>query len=313
MDFHRLRYFIAVAEAEHFHHAADRLHVAQPALSRQVKLLEEELGVALFERLGRGVRLTEAGRVFLADTKRALLELDRAREHARQVADGRAGTLRICFIEIASGHGVLPDTIRAFRSSHPNVRLVLQPLDSLAQLTGLQEGKIDVAFLYRGRTVANGLVSRPIHSEDFVLALPAGHRFAQAPEVRLSDLQNEPFIWSDRSLNPEFDNALMSACLERGLVPHIVQETSSSAHIVSLVAVGIGVGLVPASARWRLQQGVVLRPVTDLELKFQIDITWRDDNRSAPLRHFTELAFRIAREDEYLRSSDETATAVRSS
>lgn len=294
MDFHRLRYFIAVAEAQNFHRAAERLHVVQPALTRQIKLLEKELGFALFERAGRGVRLSEAGRVYLTDVKRALLELSRAREHARQVAEGYAGTLRISFVEIASAHGVLPDTVHAFRQTYPDVRLVLQPLDSTAQMECLREGRIDAAFLYGGNAVAEGITRRPIHSEDVVLALPATHRLATASQLYLKDLCDEPFIWNDRALHSEFGSALMSACLGQGFSPRIVQETSGSAHIVSLVAIGIGLALVPASARWRIQEGALLKRVSDLKLQFQIDLAWRSSKKSQVLACFIDLVERIA-------------------
>jgi len=290
MELRRVRYFIAVAECEHFHRAAERLHVAQPALSRQVRLLEQELGFPVFERVARGVRLTAAGAAFLADAKRISVELDRAVEHARHVASGSAGVLHVSFIEIASWHGVLPDTIRAFRASHPGVRLVLQPLDSIVQVARLKDRSVDAAFVYGGAALDTEIVHRTVHSERFVLALPAAHELASRRQIRLRDLRDEAFIWTDRSLHSHFTNVLMTACAKRGLVPRIVQEVSSSAHILSLVAAGIGLGLVPCSTRWRLQEGLVLKPVVDLTLPFEIDIAWKADNGSPVLRQFADIA-----------------------
>lgn len=295
LELQRLRYFIAVAELEHFHRAAQTLHIAQPALSRQIKLLEKDLGFDVFERLPRGVRLTEAGRIFLADAKRVMVELERAVEHAQSVASGRAGALRIGFLEIASVHGVFPETIRNYRSKYPTTRLILEPLDSGAQIRRLLEGSIDAGFLYRRASTEASIVHKTVHSEKFMLAVPSTHALAKQAQIRLMDLRDEPFIWADRLVNVHFDHVLMSACLKRGLVPKIVQEATSAVHILSLVAVGIGLGLVPSSAQWRLQHGTVLKEVEDLNVVFEIDIAWLRNNRSASLSQFVELTFRNAK------------------
>lgn len=290
MELHRLRYFVAVAEHEHFHRAAERLHVAQPALSRQIKLLEGELGFGLFERLARGVRLTNAGRAFLVDTKRIMADLDRAVGHAREIAHGKAGSLRISFIEIASSHGMLPHTVRAFRLAFPAVRLALQQLDSIVQVDRLREGSVDVAFLYGGAATDANIVQKTVHSAPFVLALPIGHPLLEQPTIALADLIDQPFIWSDRSLSLPLNDELMAACLSGGLVPKIVQEVVGIGHILSLVSVGIGLGFVPSSAKWRHQEGIVLRTVSDLNLLFKVDLAWRSDNASPALQQFVKLA-----------------------
>ena len=294
MELQRLRYFIAVAELEHFYRAAERLHIAQPALSRQIKLLESELGFDLFERLPRGVRLTEAGRVLLADAKRVTIELERAVERARNVANGETGALRIGFLEIASVHGVLPETVRKYRSKYPSTRLILEPLDSGAQIRRLMEGSIDAGFFYRRASTEASIAHQTVHAEKFMLAVPASHALAKRSKIRCIDLRDEPFIWADRLVNVHFDHVLMSACLKRGLVPRIVQEATSAVHILSLVAVGIGLGLVPASAKWRLQHGTVLKEVEDLNVVFEVDLAWRRDNKSTSLGQFIELTLRHA-------------------
>jgi DNA-binding transcriptional LysR family regulator len=304
MELHRLRYFVAVAEHEHFHRAAETLHVAQPALSRQIKLLEEQLGFALFERLPRGVRLTNAGRAFLVDTKRVMADLDRAVGNARDIAEGTAGSLRIAFIEITSSLGILPRTIQAFRQSFPAVRLSLQQLDSVVQVARLREHSIDIGWLFGGTASDDNIVKETVHAAPFVLALPIGHPLLAQPQIMLRDLAAQPFIWSDRSLRLPLIDQLMAACIGHGLVPKIAQEVVGISHILSLVSVGIGLGFVPSSAKWRPQEGIVLRQVCDLDLLYRVDLAWRADNSSPALQQFVRTALDRADIQQGLSSAD---------
>jgi DNA-binding transcriptional LysR family regulator len=295
MELRQLQYFAAVAETENFRRAADQLRIAQPALSRQIKALEDELGVLLFERLPRGARLSAAGRGFLHDTQRILEDIQQASERARRIARGQVGTLRIAFTEAGSWCGVVPDTIIAFRSSHPDVELVLLPLDSTAQLEGLRSDRIDVAFLYELADTAPEFESHVVQVEDIVLALPGSHRLANRRQIRLRDLVDEPLIWTNRPLNPRFYDAVMAACLKGGLVPRIVQEVSTGALVVSLVAVGMGLGMMPSAIRWRLPQGIVLKPIRDLSVPYRIEVAWRRTHRPPVLARFAETALEVAK------------------
>lgn len=295
MDLRQLRYFVAVAELEHFRHAAERLRVAQPILSRAIKALEEELSAPLFERLARGVRLTDAGRALLEDARRLLGGAQAAAERARLVARGELGTLRITFTEVGSWRGIFPDTIRAFREAHPGVTLVLQAMYTAQQQRGLLAGDIDAGFLYELGDIAPELERRTVQEDAVMLALPAAHPLVSRKVLRLRDLVDEPFVWNVTSTNPRYDNALMAACLAKGLAPRIVQGVSNSATIVSLVAVGIGLGFVPGMMRWRLQEGVVLRPVADLSMRYFTDIAWRRDNASPLLARFVALALSLSK------------------
>ena len=156
MELRQLRYFIAVAKSEHFRRAAKSLSIAQPALSRQVRALEDEIGVSLFERLPRGVRLTEPGRIFLHEATRIIDEVEAASERVKRSARGQVGTLRIAFSEAMSGHDVLTQAIRSFRTTYADVEIILTPMTSHLQVEALRTGRIDVGFQYSRSSGSDG-------------------------------------------------------------------------------------------------------------------------------------------------------------
>ncbi len=149
MELRHLRYFVAVGEEQHYGRAARRLHVAQPALSRQIQDLEEEIGFQLFERLPRGVKLSAAGRLFLEDARRILHQVNEAVGRASRVARGQTGTLRIGFTENSSWHGVVPDSLRRFRERQPDAELQLHPAGSANQIEEIRSGRVDAGFVFK--------------------------------------------------------------------------------------------------------------------------------------------------------------------
>src|SRR5579863_2794059 len=174
MELRHLRYFVAVGEEQHYGRASSRLRVAQPALSRQIQNLEEELGFKLFERLPRGVKLNVAGKLFLQDARRILQDVSDAAARAGLVARGLSGTLRVGFTENASWRGVVPDSFRRFRQQQPDAELQLQPEASLAQLDAIRSGRLDGGFVFnmpRGDTELDYL---PVAVQHVELALPKG-------------------------------------------------------------------------------------------------------------------------------------------
>jgi len=286
MELRHLRYFVAVAEARSFRSAAGLLHVAQPAISRQIKALEGELGVSLFDRLSRGTTLTDMGRAFLADAKRILLEVDAAAERARRVAKGQVGKLRVAFNEVGLWHGVVPEAIRAFRAAHPDVELQLIPLDSPEQREALRDARIDAGFLYALPNDEPRLGRIPVQRDDMVLALRSTHRLAGSGTLSVHDLEGEPLIWTSRPVNPHVYDALTAAWLAAGVTPNVVQETTTGALVLSLVAVGMGLGLVTTAMRWRLPEGVLLKPISDLSVPLRLDLAWARSNLSPVLGRF---------------------------
>jgi DNA-binding transcriptional LysR family regulator len=295
MELRHLRYFVAIGEEQHYGRAARRLRVAQPALSRQIQDLEEELGFKLFERLPRGVKLSAAGKLFLEDARRILQEISEAAVRAGCVASGRSGTLRVGFTENASWRGVVPESFRRFRELQPDAELQLQPSASMEQLEAIRSGRLDagfVNFMPKSDPELNQLLVAHQHVE---LAAPKGHPLTRLKKLRLRDLTDAPFVWFPRWPNAAFYDRMMHECYRGGLKsPRIVQEGVNEATILSLVSAGLGVGWVLGTARWRCPETVVVLPVVDLNMPLALSLAWRRDNASPLLANFISEVQRLA-------------------
>ena len=287
MELRHLRYFVAIGEEQHYGRAARRLRVAQPALSRQIQDLEQELGFKLFERLPRGVKLSAAGKLFLEDARRILQEVSEAAVRAGRVASGRSGTLRVGFAENASWRGVVPESFRRFRELHPDADLELQPAASLEQLEALRAGRLDAGFIFNMPRGDPDFDQLPVATQHIELAVPKGHALTKRKKLRLRDLAEARFVWFPRRESPALYDRLMHACFRGGLrSPRVVQEGLNEATILSLVSTGLGVGWVLGSARWRCPESVVIMSVTDLNLLQPQALGWRRDNASPLLASF---------------------------
>jgi DNA-binding transcriptional LysR family regulator len=294
MELRHLRYFVAVGEEQHYGRASRRLRVAQPALSRQIQDLEEELGFKLFERLPRGVKLSVAGKLFLEDARRVLQEVSEAAVRAARVARGHSGTLRVGFAENASWDGVVPDSFRRFREQRPDAVLQLQPAASLEQLEAIRSGRLDagfVNFMPKADLELDQLLVAVQHVE---LAVPKRHPLTKVRKLRLRDLTDAAFVWFPRWPSPTFYDQMMDACRRGGLTsPRIVQEGLNEATILSLVSTGLGVGWVLGTARFRSPETVVILPVVDLQVRLSLVLAWRRDNTSPLLANFIDEVRRL--------------------
>ncbi len=287
MELRHLRYFVAVGEEQHFGRAAKRIHVAQPALSRQIQDLEQEIGFKLFERLPRGVKISVAGKSFLEDARRILREVNEATLRAGRAARGQSGTWRVGFTESASWHGVVPGSFRQFRQQQPDAELQLNPSSSSEQIEAIRSARLDAGFVFNMPRTDPELEQLQVASHNIVLAAPKGHPLETLRKLRLRDLGDTPFVWFPRRESPAFYDRLMHECFRAGLKsPRIVQEGVNEATILSLVLHGVGVGFVNENARWRRPEGVVVLPVMDLKLPLPLALVWRKDNRSPLLAKF---------------------------
>ena len=287
MELRHLRYFVAVGEEQHYKRAAQRLRVAQPALSRQIQDLEEEIGFKLFDRLPRGVKLSAAGKRFLEDARRILHEVNEAAARSRRVASGQSGTLRVGFVESISWHGVVPDSFRQFRERQPDAELQLKPASSFEHTEAVHSGLLDAGFVFTIANIDRELAQLPIASLSLMLAAPKGHPLTKIKRLRLRDLNDAAFVWFPRRESPAYYDRLMHECFRGGLKsPHIVQEGVNEATILSLVSCGLGVAFVSSATRWRCPESVALLPVTDLKLPLPFALIWRKDNASPLLEKF---------------------------
>jgi DNA-binding transcriptional LysR family regulator len=294
MELRHLRYFEAVGEEQHYGRAARRLRVAQPALSRQIQDLEEEIGFKLFERLPRGVTLSAAGKLFLEDARRILQDVDEAAARAARVALGRSGTLRVGFTENASWRGIVPESFRRFRELRPDAELQLQPSPSLGQLEAIRARRLDAGFVFNMPKTDPEFEVLPVAVHHIELAALRRHPLTKLRKLRLRDLTEATFVWFPRRESPALYDRLMHECFRGGLKsPRIVQEGLDEATILSLVANGLGVGWVLGTARWRCPKSVVIMSVVDLNLPLPLALAWRRDNTSPLLACFVAEVQRL--------------------
>ena len=287
MELRHLRYFVAIGEEENYRRAAQRLNVAQTALSTQIQDMEAELGFKLFDRLPRGVKLSAAGRLFLEDARRILQQVSEAAARAARVARGQSGTLRVGFTENASWRGVVPESLRRFRERQPDAELQLTPATSLEQVEALRSGQLDAAFVFNMPKADAELDQIPVALQHVELAIPKGHPLIKLKKLRLRDLSDASFVWFPRREAPAFYDRLMHECFRGGLKsPKIVQEGLNESTILSLVSHGMGVGWVNGTARGRCPEGVVILSVEDLDMPLPLAMTWRRDNTSPLLIKF---------------------------
>lgn len=286
MELRHLRYFAAVAEELHFGRAARQLHIVQPALSKQIAMLESELGVQLLRRNRRRVELTDAGRAFLADARKVLAQAERAVERASAAARGESGVLVAGFIPPAL-NSVLPAALGRYRGRYPGVRLVLRESTNRAAVEGVLAGRYHVAFV-RVPFGDAGLRCELACEEPVMLALPAGHPLAALAEVPLAALRDEEFAMIPRSQEPELHDYYLACCAEAGFSPRMVHEVSTTLVAVGLVAAGAGVAFVPSSTAVVARCGVVYRPLRHPAPLLRLAAVWRPDPGPV-LRSFLDL------------------------
>ncbi len=285
MELRHLRYFVTVGEEQHYGRAAERLGIAQPALSRQIQDLESELGFVLFDRLPRGVKLSAAGELFLTEAQRILQQVEEAKLRAERVATGKAGTLHVGFVETLSWHGVVPDSFRRFRSRLPDAELGLHPMRSPQQIEAVRSGKIDAGFIFSLEEPDGDFAQLPVAQYKLMLAAPRDHAVTRIKGLRLRDLRDAPFIWFHRWARPDYFDRIMHVCLQGGLdAPRIVQYVVDHATALSLVSCRLGVSFVSETTRWQCPRGVTLLPVVDLDFPLPFYLIWRKGNQS-PLLH----------------------------
>ncbi|ARP86868.1 LysR family transcriptional regulator [Bordetella genomosp. 9] len=261
MELRHLRYFVAVAEEKNFTRAAARLGIGQPPLSQQIRQLEDELGAPLFLRLPRGIELTEAGQQFLADSRDVLNAAARAADQARRLGRGESGTLTVGFTASSVFHPALARALRAYRDEYPGVRVALREGNTGVLVESLRRGEVDVAFLRPPYALDEQYGARRIVDEAMLAALPAGHPLAGRKSLRVADLRDEPFVLFPRPVGSGLYDAIYAACLRAGFRPRIGQEAPQMASIVSLVAAGFGISLVPESLRHVHSEGIRYVPL----------------------------------------------------
>jgi DNA-binding transcriptional LysR family regulator len=289
-ELRHLRCFLRLAEELHFSRAAERLHMAQPALSRTLRELEDAVGTRLLERSTRQVRLTAAGQLFQVECRAALGQIERAVTQAQRVAGGMSGELRIGYMDFAI-NGQLPELVRAFRKRQPDIRLDLRYMPTTLQQEALLERRIDVGFMIGGFEAAP-MTSHLLDEDHYAALLPAQHPMASAARVTLAALAAEDFVLGNGTDWAAFRQRLFALCRARGFFPAIVQEASSSEGIFGLVAAGSGVSVYAGCARNIQRRGIAVRRLEDVRDSLPIHAVWERDTASPTLRRFAEFILR---------------------
>jgi DNA-binding transcriptional LysR family regulator len=288
MKLRHLQYFVAVAEELHFGRAAERLHMAQPPLSAQIRQLEAELGVTLLHRTTRRVELAPAGEVLLARAREILASVDRATQDTQRATRGELGRLAVGFTG-SSTYALLPTLAAALRSALPGVLLDLHGEQlTPAQVAGLLEGTLDLGLL-RPPVRQRELAVEVIRWEPLIAVIPQAHPLAAADAVRVEKLSAEPFISYPSHFRSVLHDAIEETCAAHGFLPRVAHEVSETATLVSFVAAGLGVSLVPESTRHMTVDGAVYRPLAGDTTTVELAVAWRRDDVTPVLERALEI------------------------
>lgn len=283
LEIRDLRCFVALAEEMHFGRAAQRLNLAQPVLSRKIARLEGDLGGQLFDRTRAQIKLTPAGTTLLLRVRDVLRRFGEMAEETRNVAGGKQGVLEVGFVSSAT-FSVLPDLVREYHRRYPMVEVGFRHMNKAMLFHALIERRVHAAITRGGiddAEVVNILVSR----EEIILAIPDGNPLARARVVDLADLTEMPFVIPKQAV----DDQIRRVCTQAGFKPTIVQEPEDLHTSLSLVAAGLGVALVPESARKAPRTGVAYRNIGDLSLQTEFVLSYRRDNADPLLRMFRSV------------------------
>ncbi|MFJ4294009.1 LysR family transcriptional regulator [Cupriavidus sp. NPDC089707] len=293
IEIRHLRYFIAVAEARSIVAAARALNIVQPALSRQVKDLEDYIGAPLLVRHAKGVKLTPAGVSFLNDAKQLLRHTLDARDRAHRIGQGLGGTLKIGALP---NYLVLPEALailKDFREHQADVVLSVEPMLSLQQAKSIRNGELDGGILAFRSKDDPSLQGIRLLREGFVLAMPALVKNSRTAPKKLADVATEKFIWFSRDRSAPQHDALIAECAKAGFVPHIAQIGADIPTMLGLVAAGMGYAFVPASTRAACPPSVHLLPLKGLDAEFDVEFVYSREAQSPPVERFVASVRRV--------------------
>ena len=289
IDLRQFRYFVAVCDELNFGRAAKRLNISQPPLSRQIRQLEEQLGVQLFIRNGRGVLLTSAGEAFLPEVKRALSQAEKAIAVARSARETEQGKFVIGYTTVFD-RSVFPDLAAHFQSQFSGWKLITQGDHSVNLVRYIRKGKVDIAFIGL-HTETPDLESVVIHEESMVIALPANHPLSLKRSISFSSLNSETMFWFEKHLNPGFYDYCKNFFDDVGFRPTILPEPTDHHILLGLISEGLGFALIPASLRNIKRKGVVFREIKEgtATIKIGISAAYLKSNTSPILKELLSL------------------------
>ncbi len=289
MELRHLRYFVAVAEALSFTKGAQKLRLAQPSLTRQIKYLEDEIGVRLLNRTKRQISLTHEGASFLSDAKRVLAHSMEIVKAVQRLSRNEVSALNIGYVANLFP-AAFPDTLAAFQQKFPTVAINLFDLTYADQFRALEDRRIDLGFVGSRKPIEErGLQFRSIASDKIVAALPKGDRLEKKTVVKLKDLEPMFFVGMSESSYPGYRSWLTATCQRAGFAPKVLQDVDIERIVIEAVGAGLGVALLPDQVvKKHAHQNVVFRPLIP-EVLAESCIAWKSENLSAPLKAYVEI------------------------
>jgi DNA-binding transcriptional LysR family regulator len=292
MELRHLRYAIAVAEELHFGRAAARLHMSQPPLSQQIRQIEEELGVKLFERTKRSVKLTAAGQTFVGEARAILKHMEAAAKATIRAGHGEIGRLLVGTVTSTDSgfYKVLVDILQRFAERYPDVQIGLRTVSVAQQLTDLKEDRLTVGFVTL--PIHDPMLAvKEVHYEPLVVALPEKHPLAAQRRITALALAREPLIAFPRHMNPGYVDSVIAYFQKAGCTVNIAHEGDTLYASLALVAAGVGVSLFPASLLDVPRKGIVVRKLEPSPPMMGMGVAYRRDEQSEVLGSFLKVLF----------------------
>lgn len=305
IELRQIEYFIAVAEELNFRRAAERLHMAQPPLSRQIRQLEQALGVKLLHRTTRQIELTAAGQTYLTEAKRVLVQVQQATAIAKLAEQGKFGHLRIGF-EGSSAYDIVPMSVRAFREKFSDISVSVHEMATSDQVQAIRDGQLEFGFGGALRLNGHDLIVKTILQESLIAVLPQDHVLANQPGINLSILRDETFIICPRHSQCGLYDHIIAVCYQAGFSPKLIQETQEVQSILGFVAAGLGVALLPAAVQHLQRSHIIYRTFNPPLERLNLALAWHPENESPMLPAFADIVHQVANQI----SEEKTVTEI---
>lgn len=287
IELRQLRYFMVLAEELHFGKAAERLYISQSALSQQIKSLEDSLGVELFERSNKKVRLSQFGLMFQADATIVLQKLNSGLENLELLKNGQTGKITIGFVS-SSMHIILPPLLLKFNQKYPNIHFQLEELNNVEQFEALSSDKLDIAFV-RSRNISEKMNLKSIYKENYALILPENHYLREENFDNIAQLEAENFIISPDKSSSLYYNEIVDICAKYRFMPKATHRSNHTRTIFTLVENGLGVSIVPLSLAKKSRAKIRYIELTDIGVQTELFIAWKRDVKNPSLPYFLEI------------------------
>lgn len=289
LELRHFKYFQAVAEELSFIKAADRLFIAQPGLSRQIKQMEEILNAQLLERTKRSVKLTPAGAYLKGEIDFVFNHLETVKRQVELLNMGESGEIRIGFLGSAI-HKVLPDLIVKLNERFPDIHTNLDELPNLTQIKYIEKDRLDIGFV-RVSNVPSGITMRPVHEDTFSIVLPSNHKLDQSNFNNMSQVEAEKFILFSSDYSPQYFDKIMSICQDHGFEPQISHKSVHAFTIFKLVESGLGIAIVPTSLVDGYELNIKAIELASIPQRTVLSAIWKTDNRNKTVQKAIEFLF----------------------